>query len=249
MFQTDFFVCRSRYIGRRSRGLSAPTSPRGHRGGPAWRCGCPRAWPDPAAAIARTKSAACSGRASRIGPAGPPCSRSVSNSTPLMARCTKLGSESANSPACWPRMITCSTSSWNSAMPFALGRELVKAEHRVLVQAPGVERLHKRFTDITRHDDVQFLGPREVLVDAAADPVDRRTEVQLDQCPEDLVFGLEVMEQATAAGFSPPRRYPGSRCRSTRAERTTMTPRAGCGPASTTNRPPPAASRARISRI
>jgi hypothetical protein len=54
--------------------------------------------------------------------------------------------------------------------------ELFQPEHRVLIEATGVERLDKGLADITR-DGVELLSPSRILVEAGADAVDRRRDL------------------------------------------------------------------------
>jgi hypothetical protein len=58
--------------------------------------------------------------------------------------------------------------------------ELVQPEHCVLIQATGVERLDQRLTHVACNGQVELFGPRRILGEPAADPVDRRAEVQFD---------------------------------------------------------------------
>jgi hypothetical protein len=73
--------------------------------------------------------------------------------------------------------------------------EFVEPEYGVLIEAAGVERLDQRLSNIERDGEVELLGPRRNFVEASADAVNRRAEVQFDQRPEDFVLGLEVMKQ------------------------------------------------------
>src|SRR5258708_4883472 len=50
--------------------------------------------------------------------------------------------------------------------------ELVQPEHRVLIEATGVERLDQGLAHITRDGEVELLSPRRIRVEAGADAVD-----------------------------------------------------------------------------
>ncbi len=77
----------------------------------------------------------------------------------------------------------------------ALVGELVQAQNRVLVEASRVEGLDQVLTHVARDGQMQFLGPRRVLVESAVDAVDGRAEIEFDQRPEDDVLCIEVMKQ------------------------------------------------------